>query len=210
MPSVKLLMCPLDLSTLCVKSLTYPLIPFVTQDVNCETSTFPKKEIKADQKRRRPFNHQRLTELPKNWDIIKFTVETLTVERSAHSINWNVMDLALVHAYATPKKPKRSTTKGEAKAKLVAALTKHHEYADGGCLNQEPIGNNELARLAKVSESTASAFFKKQFDGHMKYRAICGDTTKLVASLKLLNQEFVPHHLFGAKPPGEGGHDNED
>ena len=169
MPSVKLLTCPLDLSTLSVKSLTYPLIPFVTQDVNCETSTFPKKEIKADQKRRRPFNHQRLTELPKNWDIIKFTVETLTVERSAHSINWNVMDLALVDAYVTPKNPKRSTTKGEAKAKLVAALTKHHEYAEGGCLNQEPISVRKLAKKADVGIASASRFFKNVFKGHKKY-----------------------------------------
>src|SRR5262249_18814112 len=39
--------------------------------------------------------------------------------------------------------PKRSTERGEGRAKLIAALTKHHQYADGGCLNLEPIGNNE-------------------------------------------------------------------
>ena len=109
-----------------------------------------------------------------------------------------------------PKKPKRSTTKGEAEAKLVAALTMHHKYADGVCLNQEPIACNELARLADVSVSTASVFFRKYFNGHTKYRAICGDITQLVFTLKLQNQEVVSHHLFGAKPPGEDGHDNED
>ena len=100
------------------------------------------------------------------------------------------------------KKLKRSTERGEGRAKLISALTKHHKYADGGCLNLEPIGNNALARLAKVSESTASAFFNKEFDGHTKYRAVCRDATRLVPALKLLNQEFPAHILFGRAPPG--------
>ena len=73
----------------------------------------------------------------------------------------------------------------------------------------ESIGNNELARLAEGSVSTASAFFKKEFEGHTKYRAACGDATRLVAALKLLNQEFSPHLLFGGKPPGEKERDDE-
>lgn len=105
---------------------------------------------------------------------------------------------------SSPTKAKRSTERGEGRAKLIAALTKHHQYADDGCLNLEPIGNNELARLAGVSESTASAFFNTQFDGHTRYRAVCGDATRLVLALKLLNQEFAPHHLYGSKPPDEG------
>jgi hypothetical protein len=100
-------------------------------------------------------------------------------------------------------KPKRSTEQGEGRAKLVAALTAHHKYAAGGCLNAEPIGNNKIARLAGVSESTASAFFNEQFGGHAKYRAICADATRLAASLKLLNGEYTPYELFGSKPPGE-------
>ncbi len=107
------------------------------------------------------------------------------------------------------KKTKRSTERGEGRVKLIAALTKHHKYADGGCLNLAPIGNNELARLAVVSDSTASAFFTKEFEGHTKYRALCGDATRLVASLKLLNQEFSPYHLFGGKPPDEDDRDAE-
>jgi hypothetical protein len=117
---------------------------------------------------------------------------------------------------ATPKKikKKKSTVRGEGQIKIVSALTKHHQYADGGCLNMTPIGNNELARLAEVSESTVSDFFNRQFNGGKKgglakYRAICGDAAKLVAALKLLNQEFSPHHLFGTKPPGEDEHDDE-
>jgi hypothetical protein len=42
---------------------------------------------------------------------------------------------------SVPTKSKRSTEKGEAQTKLIAALTKHHQYADGGCLNFEPTGN---------------------------------------------------------------------
>jgi hypothetical protein len=83
------------------------------------------------------------------------------------------------------------------------ALTQHHKYADGSCLNLNPIGNNELARIAKVSESTASEFFKSQFQRHAKYRAICRDASQLVAVLKLLNGEFSPYHLFGSTPPRE-------
>lgn len=104
---------------------------------------------------------------------------------------------------SSPKKGKRSTERGEGQAKLIAGLTKHHEYADGSCLNLEPVGNNELARLAKVSESTASAFFKKRFGGRTKYRAICSDASRLIAAIKLLNQEFSPHHLLGAKPASD-------
>jgi hypothetical protein len=106
-------------------------------------------------------------------------------------------------------KPKRSTERGEGQAKLAAALTKHHKYADSSCLNLEPIGNNQLARLAEVSDSTASAFFRKEFEGHKKYRAVCGDTTRLVAALKLLNQEYSPHHLYGGSPPGGDEWNNE-
>jgi hypothetical protein len=96
----------------------------------------------------------------------------------------------------TPR-PKRSTEPGEARAKLIAALTKHHRYADGSCLNTEPIGNNELARLAGVSESTASAFFNDKFRGHAKYKVLCRDPRKLTAALKLLNDEFAPYYLLG-------------
>jgi hypothetical protein len=106
-------------------------------------------------------------------------------------------------------KAKRSTERGEGQVKLIAALTKHHKYADGSCLNQEPIGNNELARMADVSPSTASIFFKEKFNGHTAYRRVCASDTRLVTSLKLLNIEFAPHILYGAKPPGEDERDDE-
>lgn len=100
--------------------------------------------------------------------------------------------------------PKRSTERGEGRAKLIAALTKHHQYDDGGCLNLEPIGNNVLASAAGVSASTASKFLKDNFQGDTKYRALCRDTRKLLAALKRLNGEFTPYILLGdstAKTP---------
>lgn len=90
---------------------------------------------------------------------------------------------------------KRSTQPGEARAKLVAALTRHHHYQDGGCLNLAPIGNNELARLAEVSESSASGFFRSAFGGHAKYRRFCTDSRLLVGALRMLNGEISPQWL---------------
>jgi hypothetical protein len=115
---------------------------------------------------------------------------------------------------STRPKAKRSTERGEARAKLIAALTRHHRYADDGCLNLEPIGNNELARKAAVAKRTASEFFKDEFNagekgGHVKYRAICTDQSRLLAAIKLLNQEYSPHHLFGAKPPSDREREDE-
>jgi len=112
-------------------------------------------------------------------------------------------------------KHKRSTGKGEARVKLIAALTKYHQYADGGCLNLEPIGNNELARLADVSKSRTSEFFCNEFNkgnkgGRAKYRVICRDAGRLADSLKALNGEFSPHDLYGRRPPGEEQRDDEE
>lgn len=109
-----------------------------------------------------------------------------------------------------PAKAKRSTQNGDAKAKLIAALTMHHGYADGGCLNQEPIGNNALARLAGVRNSTASEFLKKHFEGLKQYQAACADKRKLLASLRLLNQEFSPRHLLSKEPIHKPALEDED
>jgi hypothetical protein len=107
------------------------------------------------------------------------------------------------------KRRKRSTERGEGRVKLIAALTKHHNYADGGCLNPEPVGNNVLAREADVDPATASVFFKKEFGGHDKYKVKCRDLATLILSLKLLNGEFSPHDLYGRRPPGENDRDDE-
>jgi hypothetical protein len=89
----------------------------------------------------------------------------------------------------------RSHERGEAVAKLIGALTLHHRYADGDFLNTEPVGNNQLARLARVDQWTASKFFKKQFGGHLGYKRTCADAAQLAKKLKLLNQEFSPRQL---------------
>jgi hypothetical protein len=106
---------------------------------------------------------------------------------------------------------KRSTERGEGRAKLIAALTKHHRYADAGALITEPVNNNELARLAGVDKSTASDFFKKEFGDHARYKLLCQDPARLVAALKLLNGEFSPQnlHLYGRRPADEDDRDDE-
>jgi hypothetical protein len=106
--------------------------------------------------------------------------------------------------------PKPSTERGEGQAKLIAALTKHHKYAEGGCLNLEPIGNNELARLAEVGTATATRFFDKWFDGHSRYCGICRcNTSKLVDTIKAMRGEFVPSREpnYGAVPPADDERD---
>lgn len=95
------------------------------------------------------------------------------------------------------KKSKKSAGNGDARAKLIAALSKHHDYASGSCLNTEPIGNNELAssRHADVATGSASAFFEKEFGGHLKYRVMCRDPSALALALKALNDEFTPRDI---------------
>jgi hypothetical protein len=113
-------------------------------------------------------------------------------------------------AVATDPIPKRSTERGEGRLKLIAALTKHHQYADGGCLNLEPIGNNELARLAEVGTATATRFFGTWFDGHSRYCGICRrNTSKLVDTIKAMRGEFVPSREpnYGAVPPADDERD---
>jgi hypothetical protein len=97
--------------------------------------------------------------------------------------------------------PKRSTERGEGRVKIIAALTKHHQYDKGSCLCMEPIGVNELARLAEVSKATVSRFFNSAFNdcaqgGHARYRGVCHDSATLGHALKLLRGEFTPSILF--------------
>lgn len=101
-------------------------------------------------------------------------------------------------------KPKRSTVKGEARVKLIGALTRHHKYADGSCLNCEPIGVNAIGRLAGVTGASASRFFNKEFKGQLHYKQMCHNNTKLITALKMLNQEFSPHALNDLNRVGEG------
>lgn len=118
-------------------------------------------------------------------------------------------------------KQKKSTTKGDARNKIIAALTLHHKYQDGSCLYQEPIGVRELAHQADVSPYSAHVFFNSQFgegdgkkkknkNGHKRYINMCKDRDSLIASLKLLNGDYSPSCLYGSTPPGEGRDDPDD
>jgi hypothetical protein len=110
--------------------------------------------------------------------------------------DFNSNDQAGLGAAKAAKKTKRSTVRGEARSKLIAAFTEHHRYANESCLNSDPIGNNALADLAEVSVASASAFFKKEFEGHLKYRNACRKPTSLLSVLKLLNQDYPAHILL--------------
>jgi hypothetical protein len=92
-------------------------------------------------------------------------------------------------------KKKKSTGRGDARLKIVAALLRHHQYDKGSCLNQEPIGVNELARTAVVSAGSATNFFNRAFrvekDGSKKYQQCCCDTLRLATFLKLLSGDFA-------------------
>lgn len=104
-----------------------------------------------------------------------------------------------------PVRDKRSTGKGEAKAKLIAALAAHHKYSDGSCAHLEPVKNNALARLADVDQGSASYFFRKYFRGHRQYIRDCQNPGKLSRILGSLVGDIAGWKLFGRAPESEGG-----
>lgn len=94
---------------------------------------------------------------------------------------------------------------------FIAALTKHHRYGNGSCGNIEPIGCGELAEKTKLAKSTASRFFKKEFQGYKNYQLVC-KTGRISQSLKLLNKDVAPHILLGKKAAeiaGQPASDND-
>ena len=64
--------------------------------------------------------------------------------------------------------------------------------------------------MADVAKRSASAFFKKEFLGHAKYKVLCNDPSRLVASMKALNGEFHPHEFIAARSPKEVEADEDD
>lgn len=112
------------------------------------------------------------------------------------------------------RKTKKSTQKGDAETEIIPVLTKHHKYADGGCLNGNPINLRELARDAHVSPSSASRFFNKHFlpkgekgSGHAAYAAACrrNFNGRVLPVLKSLNGDYTVEDTYGNAPPGEQG-----
>ncbi|MDB4786858.1 hypothetical protein OAG29_02730 [Planctomycetaceae bacterium] len=117
-------------------------------------------------------------------------------ENSAIVCNW-IAENAVVSEIEREEKSsekmriKKSTSANEAQQKLIAAFTRHHDYSNGSCLNDDPIGNNALAKLASVSKGSASQFFENHFSSHAKYKNVaCRDVSKLVTTLKDMNGEF--------------------
>jgi hypothetical protein len=108
------------------------------------------------------------------------------------------------------KRDKRGSAKGEAEAKLIAALALHHKYSDGSCLTLEPVKNNALARLAGVDQGSASHFFKKHFRGRQRYARICDDPALLARILGSLVGDMPAWKLFGRAPASEGGRAEDD
>lgn len=98
---------------------------------------------------------------------------------------------------------------GDAEMKIISALTKWHEYADGGCLKTDPIVFSELARMASrdggpsVGKSTVSEFFQRKFGdgktgglGRRNYLMACKDAATLAGVLKVLNDEITPYMIL--------------
>ncbi len=104
------------------------------------------------------------------------------------------------------KPPKRSTVKGEARDKIIAGLTKHHEYSDGSCLNTDPIQVGGFANSIGVSKASVSDFLKKEFGkpGYQTYRIACNDASKLGHALKIINGELTPRILFNPLGASDG------
>jgi hypothetical protein len=105
-----------------------------------------------------------------------------------------------------------STTKGGARERIIAAFTLHHQYADGGCLNWEPIDARELQRKAGLTSATSvSRFFKDEFLSHDSYKRACVKNQQGVLTVLMkLNNELPTSRLFARTPPGEGPrHDDE-
>jgi hypothetical protein len=113
-----------------------------------------------------------------------------------------------------PTKQKRGTAPGEGEAKLKAALTLHHQYANGSCLNCEAVSASKLARLARVSKSTSWAFICKQFGNMSSYKRRCEKPSELAMSLKMINGELTPAildiSLATATMPSDPNHASED
>lgn len=93
------------------------------------------------------------------------------------------------------KTAKRTRINNDSERKLIAALTLHHKYSEDSCLNFKPVRNIVLASSADVGKASASRFFKSKFGGHAHYVAMCRSRSDLIASLKLLNNEYTPRML---------------
>jgi hypothetical protein len=159
------------------------------------------KQISLLEKLMQAMTEERDTSFPP-LDVVQVGDIPATKTELTASINEEAIARNLAGGEIEPSpqvKPKPSTQKGDAETKLISRLTAYHRYVEGiGGLNMDHIGNNELARMATVDKASASAFFKKHFKSHAKYKATCRDPKALYIALKLLNGEYPPHELAAA------------
>lgn len=108
----------------------------------------------------------------------------------------------------TKVKSKKGTVANEAREKIIAALTLHHDFDGDSCMNMDFATGADLARKAGVDRATVTRFFTKEFDGYEAYRGACtrGDTGRLIAALRKLRDEEPSRLGFGDEPTSNPGH----
>ena len=100
----------------------------------------------------------------------------------------------VVRSFSQPeipkRKPKVSTSNGDALEKFSAGLSQFHGYDSGQVERWEPAGCGEFAKRFDISKSQVSVLFKKYFGCHANYAGDCRRRSdRLVAVLKKLNRE---------------------
>ncbi len=102
------------------------------------------------------------------------------------------------HSEAPPAKPTRATKvgKGDQTAKIVAWLTKHHEYESGSVHNYNPAESSDIREGAKVPANTVSDFLKREFPGGERPRAgyvqACRNQAKLLHWFQRKHDDPMP------------------
>jgi hypothetical protein len=130
--------------------------------------------------------------------IVQFVRETRTEEQKA------TQSQPKPARSRGPGRPRLNQQPSDSETLLIAALTRHHQYNNGSCLNPAPVGNNELARMAKVVQSTCSLFFKQTFGNHKAYKVMCHKLDPLIAKLRYLNRELGSEVPIGGLADLEG------
>ncbi len=141
----------------------------IAQMCNSTAITLPRREARAYSDLCRDLRSADVTAFEQHTEtlrrLLKLVESDLECTLSDFAANSEPSGVAaptdLLTTAIKPVRPKRSTQKGNAQTKLIAALTKHHQYQDGSCLNTEPIGVNELAQQAGVSSSSAIGILQR-------------------------------------------------
>jgi hypothetical protein len=87
------------------------------------------------------------------------------------------------HVNKTSSRNDRKTVRGrgEAQVLLNAALVAHHKYNVDGSINcWDPIGSVELGKPMQIGGSALTAFWKKWFESHAKYKTMVTKQSKLL------------------------------